>query len=173
MFGNRFSSSTNCSGWLHETAPGRPDPSLSCLLLKVATHPANLLCSSSVWSVGNGCSGMGHEIAVSHLLREDFRSLVGPSFILSFEGMKVLGAVLAFLLPRKFPLDSGWGRANVGNVPFSTGVRALLSDIYRYLNYRLVLQSARVHLLQSARESPYKVPVDKLNFPQGLYTFCA
>ena len=48
---------------------------------------------------------------------------------------------------------------------FSTKSRALLPDIYRYLNYRLVLQSAR--------EIPYKVPVNKLNFPQGLYTFCA
>ena len=65
---------------------------------------------------------------------------------------------------------------------FSTKARALLPDIYRYLNYRLVLQSARVHLLQSAREIhllqsareiPHKVPVDKLNFPQGLYTFYA
>ena len=42
MVGDRFSSSTSCSGWLHETAPARPDPSLSCLFLKVATHP--LLC---------------------------------------------------------------------------------------------------------------------------------
>ena len=40
MVGDRFSSSTSCSGWLHETAPARPDPSLSCLFLKVATHPA-------------------------------------------------------------------------------------------------------------------------------------
>ena len=39
MVGDRFSSSTSCSGWLHETAPARPDPSLSCLFLKVATHP--------------------------------------------------------------------------------------------------------------------------------------
>ena len=39
MFGDRFSSSTSCSGWLHETAPGRPDQSLSCRFLKVATHP--------------------------------------------------------------------------------------------------------------------------------------
>ena len=36
---DRFSSSTSCSGWLHETAPARPDTSLSCLFLKVATHP--------------------------------------------------------------------------------------------------------------------------------------
>ena len=36
----QFSSSKSCSGWLHETAPARPDPSLSCLFLKVATHPA-------------------------------------------------------------------------------------------------------------------------------------
>ena len=40
MVGDRFSSSTSCSGWLHETAPARPDPSLSCLFLKVATHPS-------------------------------------------------------------------------------------------------------------------------------------
>ena len=39
MVGDRFSSSTSCSAWLHETAPARPDPSLSCLFLKVATHP--------------------------------------------------------------------------------------------------------------------------------------
>ena len=43
MVGDRFSSSTSCSGWLHETAPARPDPSLSCLFLKVATHPFNRL----------------------------------------------------------------------------------------------------------------------------------
>ena len=42
MFGDRFSSSTSCSGWLHETAPGRPDQSLSCRFLKVATHPSDL-----------------------------------------------------------------------------------------------------------------------------------
>ena len=39
MFGDRFSSSTGCSRWLHETAPGRSDQSLSCRFLKVATHP--------------------------------------------------------------------------------------------------------------------------------------
>ena len=39
MFGDRFSSSTSCSGWLHETSPGRPDQSLPCRFLKVATHP--------------------------------------------------------------------------------------------------------------------------------------
>ena len=39
MFGGKFSSSTSCSRWLHETEIGRPDPSLSCLFLKVATHP--------------------------------------------------------------------------------------------------------------------------------------
>ena len=39
MFGNRFSSSTSCLRWLHETEHGRPDPSLSYLFLKVATHP--------------------------------------------------------------------------------------------------------------------------------------
>ena len=38
MFGNRFSSSTSCSRWLHELAPGRVDPSLCCRFLKVATH---------------------------------------------------------------------------------------------------------------------------------------
>ena len=30
MFGNRFSASTSCSRWPHETEPGRPNPSLSC-----------------------------------------------------------------------------------------------------------------------------------------------
>ena len=39
MFGDRFSSSTNCSRWLHETEPGRPNQSFSCCFLKVATHP--------------------------------------------------------------------------------------------------------------------------------------
>ena len=46
MFGDRFSSSTSCSGWLHETTPARPDPSLSCLFLKVATHPSDALRST-------------------------------------------------------------------------------------------------------------------------------
>ena len=46
MVGDRFSSSTSCSGWLHETAPARPDPSLSCLFLKVATHPSWIPSSS-------------------------------------------------------------------------------------------------------------------------------
>ena len=40
MFGDRFSSSTSCSRWLHETEPDRPDPSLTCCFLKVATHPS-------------------------------------------------------------------------------------------------------------------------------------
>ena len=39
MFGDRFSSSTSCSRWLHETESGRLDQSLSCRFLKVATHP--------------------------------------------------------------------------------------------------------------------------------------
>ena len=39
MFGDRFSSSTSCSRWLHETEPDRPDQSLTCCFLKVATHP--------------------------------------------------------------------------------------------------------------------------------------
>ena len=39
MFGDRFSSSTSCSRWLHETEPGRLDQALSCRLSKVATHP--------------------------------------------------------------------------------------------------------------------------------------
>ena len=40
MCGNRFSSSTTCSRWRHETEPGRLDQSLSCRFGKVATHPA-------------------------------------------------------------------------------------------------------------------------------------
>ena len=43
MFGDRFSSSTSCSRWLHETEPDRPDQSLTCCFLKVATHPHKLL----------------------------------------------------------------------------------------------------------------------------------
>ena len=39
MFGNRFSSSTSCSRWLHETESDRSNQSLSCCFLKVATHP--------------------------------------------------------------------------------------------------------------------------------------
>ena len=39
MSGNKFSSSTSCSRWLHETEPGRLDPSLSGRFLKVATQP--------------------------------------------------------------------------------------------------------------------------------------
>ena len=31
MFGDRFSSSTSYSRWVHETEPDRPDPSLSRL----------------------------------------------------------------------------------------------------------------------------------------------
>ena len=42
MFGNRFSSSTSCSRSPHETESGRPNPSLSCCFLKVATHPDEL-----------------------------------------------------------------------------------------------------------------------------------
>ena len=42
MCGNRFSASTSCSRWLHETEPGPPNPSLSCCFLKVATHPINV-----------------------------------------------------------------------------------------------------------------------------------
>ena len=43
MFGNGFNSSASCSGWPHETALGRPDQSLSCRFLKVATHPSRLI----------------------------------------------------------------------------------------------------------------------------------
>ena len=39
MCGDRFSSSTTCSGWRYETEPGRLDQSLSCRFWKVATHP--------------------------------------------------------------------------------------------------------------------------------------
>ena len=47
MFGDRFSSSTNCSRWLHETEPGRPNQSFSCCFLKVATHPLGVLTIST------------------------------------------------------------------------------------------------------------------------------
>ena len=40
MLGDRFSSSTTCSRWRHETEPGRLDQSLSCRFWKVATHPS-------------------------------------------------------------------------------------------------------------------------------------
>ena len=40
MCGDRFSSSTTCSRWRHETEPGQLDQSLSCRFWKVATHPA-------------------------------------------------------------------------------------------------------------------------------------
>ena len=43
MCGDRFSSSTTCSRWRHETEPGRLDQSLSCRFWKVATHPFELL----------------------------------------------------------------------------------------------------------------------------------
>ena len=43
MFGDRFSSSTSCSRWVHETEPDRPDPSLTCCFLKVATHPYHVI----------------------------------------------------------------------------------------------------------------------------------
>ena len=43
MFGDRFSSSTTCSKWRHETEPGRLDQSLSCRFWKVATHPFCML----------------------------------------------------------------------------------------------------------------------------------
>ena len=51
MFGDRFSSSTSCSRWVHETEPDRPDQSLTCCFLKVATHPADLVCL--IVGVGN------------------------------------------------------------------------------------------------------------------------
>ena len=56
MFGDRFSSSTSCSRWLHETEPDRPDQSLTCCFLKVATHPKiEILCSGPVSAgVGEG-----------------------------------------------------------------------------------------------------------------------
>ena len=49
MFGDRFSSSTSCSRWLHETEPDRPDPSLTCCFLKVATHPLKGLFTAPVF----------------------------------------------------------------------------------------------------------------------------
>ena len=39
MFGDRYSSSTSCSRWLHETEPARLDQSRSYRFLKVATQP--------------------------------------------------------------------------------------------------------------------------------------
>ena len=42
MCGDRFSSSTTCSRWRHETEPGRLDQSLSCRFWKVATHPVEV-----------------------------------------------------------------------------------------------------------------------------------
>ena len=39
MLSDRFSSSTTCSRWRHETEPGQLDQSLSCRFWKVATHP--------------------------------------------------------------------------------------------------------------------------------------
>ena len=43
MFGNKISSSTSCSKWLHETEPGRLDQEFSGRFLKVATHPSRPL----------------------------------------------------------------------------------------------------------------------------------
>ena len=43
MFGNRFSSSTSCSRWLHETEADRLDQAFSGRFLKVATHPDKAL----------------------------------------------------------------------------------------------------------------------------------
>ena len=40
MVGNKFSSSTSCSKWPHETEPGRLDQEFSGRFLKVATHPS-------------------------------------------------------------------------------------------------------------------------------------
>ena len=48
MFGDRFSSSTTCSRWRHETEPGRLDQSLSCRFWKVATHPFESLADAQV-----------------------------------------------------------------------------------------------------------------------------
>ena len=49
MFGDRFSSSTSCSRGVHETEPDRPDQSLTCCFLKVATHPSFLFFSPFSW----------------------------------------------------------------------------------------------------------------------------
>ena len=43
MFGNKFSLSTSCSKWLHETEPGRLNQEFSGRFLKVATHPSRPL----------------------------------------------------------------------------------------------------------------------------------
>ena len=48
MFGDRFSSSTSCSRWVHETEPDRPDQSLTCCFLKVATHPHELIANNAI-----------------------------------------------------------------------------------------------------------------------------
>ena len=49
MFGDRFSSSTSCSRWLHETESDRSNQSLSCCFLKVARHPLTLI---APWVLG-------------------------------------------------------------------------------------------------------------------------
>ena len=59
MFGDRFSSSTTCSRWRHETEPGRLDQSLSCRFWKVATHPI-------IDSTGRSIAGEGEWATAQH-----------------------------------------------------------------------------------------------------------
>ena len=67
MFGDRFSSSTSCSRWLHETEPDRPDQSLTCCFLKVATHPFDVfLLIAIVVSIAVVCLESVTEIRARH-----------------------------------------------------------------------------------------------------------
>ena len=67
MFGDRFSSSTSCSRWVHETEPDRPDQSLTCCFLKVATHPDKHIPAEVVKFLENG--QIRHGKLVSRLIR--------------------------------------------------------------------------------------------------------
>ena len=70
MCGDRFSSSTTCSRWRHETEPGRLDQSLSCRFWKVATHPVGRL--RRLVEARLGKVGTREYVQVLRLL-EDFR----------------------------------------------------------------------------------------------------
>ena len=68
MFGDRFSSSTSCSRWLHETEPDRSNPSLTSFL-KVATQPDHCInmhfAKLARMAMGNSLGDIGTMLATT------------------------------------------------------------------------------------------------------------
>ena len=83
MFGDRFSSSTTCSRWRHETEPGQLDQSLSCRFWKVATHPFAVVVLGGLIQVVLGVLRLGRFVVYTpYVVISGFMSGVGVIIML-------------------------------------------------------------------------------------------